>query len=201
MKKTVFLVLLFLLVFTSFLGTTSASVNAEEEILNEADVQVEEDPLKDPVFYPEEPNLLEETDGTLKAGNEFDVGTNSIIRTVKYSKENVSTYTEWSPFRRVSDNVVTGNHTGSIKSDRTTTFTVSASGGYSNLGFSLGKTVTSAKSYTLNVPKYSRVYMAYRVKYNVEKGTRVTKTGSVVRSKTPYTVKTPAYGEYKLLKY
>ncbi len=192
---------MFLLVFTSFLGSTNTSANAEEEIFNEADVQIEDEPSAAPVFYPDEPFLYEDTNGTLKTGNESDIGTNSIIRTVKYSKENVSTYTEWSSFRRVSDNVVTGNYTGSIRSDRSTTFSVSAEGSYSNLGFSLSKTVTSSKSYTLNVPKNSRVYMGYRVKYNVEKGTRVTKTGSVVRSKSPYIVKTPSYGEYKLISY
>ncbi len=108
--------------------------------------------------------------------------------------------TEWSSFRRISDKISTGSAGGSISSNRITTFGTVASGSYANLVFSLNKSKRSM-GYTLNVPKNSRVYLGYRVKYNVEKGTRITKTGKAVRDRRPYKIKTPFYGEYKWIRY
>jgi hypothetical protein len=123
-----------------------------------------------------------------------------MIRTLNYSKSNVKKTTEWSSFRRISDKISTGSAGGSISSNRITTFGTVASGSYANLVFSLNKS-KSSMGYTLNVPKNYRVYLGYRMKYNVEKGTRLTKTGKAVRDRTPYKIKTPFYGEYKWIRY
>ncbi|MCR6097686.1 hypothetical protein HXA31_00435 [Salipaludibacillus agaradhaerens] len=124
-----------------------------------------------------------------------------MIRTLNYSKSNVKKTTEWSSFRRISDKISTGSEGGSISSNRITTFGTVASGSYANLGFSLKKSKSSSMGYTLNVSKNYRVYLGYRVKYNVEKGTRITKTGKAVRDRSSYKIKTPIYGEYKWIRY
>ncbi len=57
--------------------------------------------------------------------------------------------------------------------------------------------------YTLNVGANKRVYMGYRVRYEIETGTRECYdivTGKVI-DHNDYTVKTPIYGEYKLINY
>lgn len=200
MRKIGVTVLLFLLVFTLFLS--SAQANGEvlpEEVLYDYEVETESTGKiidlnleKEPITR--EPINLEPISG---GGVEAD----SIIRSTTYYKENVVKYTEWSGFKRVSDNLNTyyTGSTGQIYSDRQATFGTVLSGGYGSLGFSYNKSITSTIGYMLNVPKNSRVYLGYRVLYNVETGTRVTKIGTAIRSRDKYTIKVPMYGEFKLL--
>ena len=78
---------------------------------------------------------------------------------------------------------------------------VEVEGGISGLGISTSTTIASSKGYTLNVGPNKKVYMAYRVKYQIEKGTREyydIVTGKVMK-RNSYTVKTPISGEYALL--
>lgn len=127
----------------------------------------------------------------------------SFVNDFRNRKKNVRTYNEWSPFKRVSDNIQTGNAGGSISSNRTVTFGSSVSGSISGLNISTNGSVSSSKGYTLNVDKNKRVYMGYRVYYKVETGINELYdivTGKVIRSNS-YTVKTPQYGEYKLINY
>lgn len=80
-------------------------------------------------------------------------------------------------------------------------FGTEVSGNIAYLGISTNISKKSEIAYTLNVGANKRVYMAYRVLYKVETGKRecydIT-TGKVV-SQNFYTVKTPQYGEYKLI--
>ncbi|MFT4400798.1 hypothetical protein ACMX2I_12365 [Bacillus sp. SW14] len=118
-------------------------------------------------------------------------------------KMNVKTYKSWSSFKRVSDNIATGSKGGSITANKTVTFTTTVSGTISGLGISTAGSVASSKGYTLNVGANKRVYMAYRVRYNVEEGYNCRKdivTGKCV-SKKKYVVKKPMYGEYALKNY
>lgn len=116
-------------------------------------------------------------------------------------KVNVSTSYEWSPFKRVSDNITTGPSGGSISCTKSESFSVAVAGNIQGLGFSLSASVSSSIGYTLNVPANATKYMGYRAYYKVERGTREEyniANGSVV-NRNSYTIKTPQYGEYKLL--
>lgn len=127
----------------------------------------------------------------------------SFVNDFRNRKKNVRTYNEWSPFKRVSDNIHTGNAGGSISSNKSVTFGCSVSGNINGLYISTNGSVSSSIGYTLNVGKNKRVYMGYRVYYKVEKGINEyydIVTGKVIRSNS-YTVKTPQYGEYKLINY
>ena len=76
-------------------------------------------------------------------------------------------------------------------------------GNIGSLGISTNTSISSEIGYTLNVGANRRVYMGYRVYYKVEQGTRELYdivTGQVISSNS-YTVKTPQYGEYKLINY
>ena len=119
-------------------------------------------------------------------------------------KVNVSTTYEWSNYRRVSDNLNTyGSTGGSISANRSTTFGVEVSGTIAGLGISTSGSVSSQIGYTLNAGPNQAVYMGFRTRYEVERGTREVYdivTGRV-SSRNTYTVKRPMYGEYKLLSY
>ena len=118
-------------------------------------------------------------------------------------KRNVKRYDEWSPYKRVSDNIQTGRAGGKISSNRSVTFGVDITGNILGLGIATRTSISSQKGYTLNVGPNKRVYMGYRVKYKVETGINEVYdvvTGKVIR-KNRYTVKTPQYGEYKLINY
>lgn len=118
-------------------------------------------------------------------------------------KKNVKKSESWSYYKRVSDNVITKNNTASIRADKSVTFKTDVSGDIGGLNISVGASKSSAIGYTLNVPKNSRVYLGYRVRYAVETGTNQRidiVTGKVMSSKK-YTVKVPKYGEYKLISY
>ncbi|QWF76289.1 hypothetical protein KFF76_09160 [Bacillus subtilis] len=133
-------------------------------------------------------------------GGEF---TAQFVNDFRNVKMNVKTYKSWSSFKRVSDNIATGSKGGSITANKTVTFTTTVSGSISGLGISTAGSVASSKGYTLNVGANKRVYMAYRVRYNVEEGYNCRKdivTGKCV-SKKKYVVKKPMYGEYALKNY
>lgn len=125
-----------------------------------------------------------------------------MVNPYRYSKENVRVSNEWSSYRRVSDNLRTGSKGGSITSNRSVTFSPVISGSISGINVSTGSSKTSSVGYTLNVGANKSVYMGYRVRYEVERGTRV-RTDVVTGKKTrnSYTVKRPLYGEYRLLSY
>ncbi|MBU8569496.1 hypothetical protein KM900_02700 [Bacillus subtilis] len=133
-------------------------------------------------------------------GGEF---TAQFVNDFRNVKMNVKTYKSWSSFKRVSDNIATGSKGGSITANKTVTFTTTVSGSISGLGISTAGSVASSKGYTLNVGANKRVYMAYRVRYNVEEGYNCRKdivTGKCI-SKKKYVVKKPMYGEYALKNY
>ncbi|MER0466042.1 hypothetical protein ABR330_05020 [Bacillus cabrialesii subsp. cabrialesii] len=143
----------------------------------------------------------ESTELTSNSGDgEF---TAQFVNDFRNVKMNVKTYKSWSSFKRVSDNIATGSKGGSITANKTVTFTTTVSGTISGLGISTAGSVASSKGYTLNVGANKRVYMAYRVRYNVEEGYNCRKdivTGKCV-SKKKYVVKKPMYGEYALKNY
>lgn len=184
MVKKTFILVFALMMTLSFSSITFA--NEEYDDLPEGFIELPEG------YFEDERLQLVENPGS------SDIGTDSIVRTVKYSKVNVSLYEEWSGFRRVSDNFY---GPGSVTANRETTFNTIVSGGWQYLGFSTTVSKTSSKSYTLQATKAQRVYMGYRVKYRVETGFRVGKIGTREISREAYTIKIPQYGEYKLLDY
>lgn len=139
------------------------------------------------------------------ASNSTQIGDNAeplMVNPYRYTKENVKNTTQWSSYKRVSDNLKTGKSGGSITATKSVKFSPVITGSIANISVSTGKSKSSSIGYTLKVSKNSRVYMGYRVKYAVETGTRVRTdvvTGKKVKNK--YTVKKPLYGEYKLIKY
>ena len=114
-------------------------------------------------------------------------------------KEVTDTYYEYSEYKKISDTIVTGSQGGSISSSYTKSFGASVSGEIDGLKFDLNHEVSSKVGYTLNVDPNSKAYLAYRVKYKVEKGVR--KVYSETYTENKYTVKTPIPGsaEYKLI--
>ncbi len=118
-----------------------------------------------------------------------------------FRKENVKTYEEWSPYKRVSDNICPDGPGGEISADRTVTFKVEVSGVISGINVIGGGSIASEKHYTLPVEEGRCGYMAFRVKYKVEEGTRVQYdmvTDRVINT-NKYKVKVPQYGSYKIL--
>ncbi len=125
----------------------------------------------------------------------------AFVNPYRYSKENVKTSYSWSSYKRVSDNIKTGSKGGSITATKTVSFKTEISGPVYGIDVGVGRTESSTKGYKLNADPNSTSYMGYRVRYKVEKGTHVRTdvvTGAKVKRK--YTVKTPRYGEYKLIK-
>ncbi|KZN95405.1 hypothetical protein [Aeribacillus pallidus] len=141
------------------------------------------------------------TSTSIESANEIKT---NFVNPYRNRKKNVRISYEWSPYKRVSDNLNTyGSSGGSLTSNRTVTFKTDVSGSIQGLGISTGASVSSSIGYTLNVPKNRTVYMGYRVYYKVERGTNETYdvvTGKVIRSNS-YTVKTPLYGQYGLVNY
>lgn len=121
-----------------------------------------------------------------------------------YRKEKVVITYEWTAYARISDNVKTGSKSASIQCSIEKAWSGSVSGfifGIITIG--TGATLKSTVGYTMTVPPYKTQYMAYKVRYKVERGTRVTYnnvTGSII-SKNSYTVKQTMYGQYALLDY
>lgn len=120
-----------------------------------------------------------------------------------YFKKNVRTYEEWSGYRRISSNLKTGPKGGSISSNKTTTFTASATGPINKINVTLGGSVASTLGYTLHVNPNTSAYMGFRVRYRVETGvveTYDTYSKKVIKREN-YTIKRPMFGEYALIRY
>lgn len=147
-----------------------------------------------------EDDSLSETEEMLLS----DVGENvGSISGFRNRKTNVSTYNEWSDYRRVSDNIQTGSAGGSMPCTESITFSTEVSGYIFGLGKEKGTSKSSSIGYTLNVGADKRVYMGYRVYYKVETGTNEfydTLTGEVLTSGS-YTIKVPQDEEYALIDY
>lgn len=112
-----------------------------------------------------------------------------------------STSYEWSVYKRVSDNIHTGSAGGSISCTQSVSFSANVTGNVYGISIDVGNTLSSTIGYTLNAGPNVTVYMAYRVKYEIETGTRYVydaETGKLV-SQNPVTIERPLYGEYKLL--
>lgn len=127
---------------------------------------------------------------------------NSVTRSqFAYRKKDVETYEEWSPYKRVSDNICPDGPGGTISSSWTVTFKTEVSGAISGIDVIGGGSITSTKNYTLPVDEGKCGYMAFRVKYSVEEGTREQYdmvTNKVINT-NKYKVKVPQYGSYKIL--
>ncbi|MGN7283280.1 hypothetical protein ACTHP2_19380 [Bacillus altitudinis] len=138
--------------------------------------------------------IYADEEGTIKP--EFIMDFRNVKKYVKKS-------TGWSKYKRISDNIKTGKAGGSITANKTVTFGTTSSGDVRGLTFGFNVSKSSAKGYTLNVGPNKRVYMGYRVNYNIEKGENWLidiATGKVM-SKKKYTHKKPRFGEYGLVNY
>lgn len=126
-----------------------------------------------------------------------------MINTIRYRKKNVTNFYEWSGYRRVSDNLKTGSKGGSITTNRSTTFGATTTGNVYGIQVAASASRTSSTGYILNVGANQRVYVGYRVRYSVERGTREQydlATGRIY-SVNSYNRKVPTYGEYALIRY
>lgn len=127
----------------------------------------------------------------------------SVIGHIGMKKRNKKTSQEWSKYKRISDNVKTGNATASITANKVATFSLSVSGGLTKGDVGFTKSISSGRSYTMNVPKKSNKYMAYKARYSVEKGQVCKKFNGISNKCTSgwknYTIKKPLYGQYALL--
>ncbi|MBT2648065.1 hypothetical protein J7E52_15425 [Bacillus sp. ISL-34] len=136
--------------------------------------------------------------------NEASAASSQRVNETTHVKKKVKKYTEWSSYKRVSQNLNTkGAKGGSISSDRSVTFSPTVSGSIKGLGISLGFSKSSAKNYSLDVGPNRRVYMGYRVRYAVETGENHTiniYNGDTITKKN-YKVKKVKYGEYGLVNY
>ena len=119
-------------------------------------------------------------------------------RRVYVSKENVRRYKEKGTPYRVSDNL-NGNAGDVIHSSRSETVNVQVSGDIQGLNFNLSQKISSGVGYQMKLPSKGSYYMVYTAVYQVETGTKVSKTVTgTVLSRKNYTVKTPLYGEFSL---
>lgn len=127
---------------------------------------------------------------------------NRMVNTIRYRKKNVKNTSEWSGYRRISNNLKTGSKGGSISSTTATTFKTDVSGNISGINVSLGGSKSSSKGYTLNVGANQNVYMGFRVRYAVESGIREKYdfTTGKVYERNSYKVRKPQYGEYALIR-
>lgn len=135
---------------------------------------------------------------------EEDIDSKAIICCFYNKKYDVKNSTEWTGYKRVSDNVVTKNYTGSVTANKSVTYSASISGSATWADVGIGSSKSSSKSYTMNVPKNSRVFLGYRMKYKVERGKKC--RAHVISKKcttkgTSYTIKRPSLGEYALRNY
>ena len=183
MKKILSSILSLAMIF--IISTTAFASESTSLYVNESEIEVvASDALTG--------NYSESTENSPKFVNEY-----------RYRKVDVSTYKEWSPFKRVSDNVEFTSEGGSIEADRSASFGTVVSGNIGGLNIATNVSLSSRIGYVINAEPNSWVYMGYRVKYSVEEGTRECYdmvTGKVV-STNKYTVKTPLFGDYKLINY
>lgn len=114
-------------------------------------------------------------------------------------KEVTDTYYEYSEYKKISEIVDTDSQGGTISSSYTNSFGASVTGNIKGLKINLKGENSNKVGYTLNVAPNSKAYLAYRVKYKVEKGVR--KVYGDTYSENKYTIKTPSPGseEYKLI--
>lgn len=196
MKKFLFISSIVLGFFTTTL-ISSVSVNAEENIKEVEESSITISSNDELVFDGIIDNLV-----ILPDSNQSNTSTR-MVNPIRYRKKSVSTYQEWSGYRRVSDNLKTGAKGGSISANKTTTFTTLISGSISGISVNTSGSITNSRGYTLNVGANKRVYLGYRTRYAVETGKREKydlETGKVY-STDSYTVKRPLYGEYALINY
>lgn len=119
---------------------------------------------------------------------------------VYHSKENVSISEKWSDNHRVSDNL-NGIAGDTITSNKGITFSTSVSGDITGLNISVSGEITSDVGYTMQLPTNGNYHMEYRVKYRIERGTRVSKTVTgAILGRNEYVVKSPLYGEFSLVR-
>jgi len=120
-----------------------------------------------------------------------------------YKKKNVKYSKSYSKYKRVSDNLNTfKTNKGDLSVVKGVSFDTSVSGEIKGLGISLNRSISSEVGYSLEVPKNKVVYLGYRAKYKVEKGTRVEYSFYTVQptgKKNSYTVKKPIHGEYAVI--
>lgn len=183
MKKLAPLLLSLITIF-SLSVPAFASNNVSSLYVNESDVEIVPD------------NELTGTTSPQSSTPDF-------VNDFRYRKVGVKISHGWSPYKRVSDNIITNSKGGSITATKSVTFGIVVSGNIYGLNISTSAKVCSKRDYTLNVGANKHVYLGYHVHYKIEKGTRELYdivTGKVV-SKNEYTVKTPQYGEYKLINY
>lgn len=118
------------------------------------------------------------------------------------TKQNVRIREVWSPYRRVSSNVITGAQGGSITANQSVTWNTQVNGSILGLGISTNRSIQSGIGHTLNVGPNRRVYMGHRVRQQIETGTRVIfNPGSGRITYNEYEVITPLYGEFALINY
>ena len=208
LKSSRFITLLSLGGLLLGIGAIADSVNASEDDLYSefSDNYTVIDELNPIEVNESEIIIVNDDDLAASINDSSTASTKRVRRMVNpyfYRKKNVKTYTEWSPYKRVSDNLKTGSSGGSITTTKSVTFGVTVSGDIYGLGISQSGSISSSTGYTLKVGKNKRVYVGYRVKYKVEKGIREhydVVTGKV-RASNSYTVKVPQYGEYALINY
>lgn len=118
-------------------------------------------------------------------------------------KKNVRTTSEWGSFKRVGNNMtVRKGETHTFTVTQTVTFGTTVIGTIDGLGINTSSSISSTLGHSISTSNPGTWYLAFRVKYNVEKGTRVYVSGvdSTKVIENSYTVKKPIYGEYKLIK-
>lgn len=185
MKKLLTTILSFVMVFS--FSTMVFAAELDTMYVNESEIEIIPD------------NALNGTYTAIQS----EIGPRSLDPTkdIRYRKKNTTTTYEWSGYKRVSDDLITDSAGGSLSSTKSVSFGPSVAGSiYGLLDISVGGTLESETGYVLNVDPYKHVYMVYRVKYKVEKGTREcydALTGKVLSS-NKYTVKSPQHGEYSL---
>lgn len=131
--------------------------------------------------------------------NNYNEQNEKIILTQTHS-ENVRRIEGWTPYFRVSNNMTTGNTTGTISTNTTNTVGTTVNGNISGLGISTNNSVSSQIGISFNVPRNSSVHIGHRVRTRIETGTRVvTVLGTGIQTRNDYTVSTPLYGEYALI--
>lgn len=182
-RKNIFSFVFILIISFSALLTIPTTSNASEIEENIKHISIEKNqPIGDFIEQP------------------ADQITPNFVNPYRYSKENVTKRTYWTPYRRISDDLETGPAGGSLVANKTTTFKSSASGAYNLLGLDIGASASSTKGYILNVAGNKKQYMGYRARMEEEKGTRVRTdvvTGQKVRQS--YTFNKVLYGRYGLL--
>lgn len=188
MYKRIVTIVIALVMFLFVFTTTSTSTYAQKDV---GSIKRLED------------NNLINTSELLKIDDDNLVET-SLIMPTYIKKRNVKNSKEWSGAKRISDNVYTTNHTGNITANKSVTFNTTVSGSIKKwLNISIGGSKSSSKSYSMTVPEYSRVYLGYRVKYDVEKG-EACNAHLILRycitDWGEYTIKKPKEGEYLLVK-